>query len=314
MNDDDLYLSIAQKHGGIQPLLESFFSFLSRRTDFFHVMQEGDKMGFPPGVAEKMVLSTFRKFQSPKQPRETTSVTNNTASTAASTTPSMAAPRAPSMAAPAATSTPTTAEPTTAASTATSAAAAAPTATAFSTYNGGVTERYRWQQTLTDVVLEIEVPAGTKANQLVVTFSSARLKVGLKGAPLLIDGELDDKIRVEDCFWNLEDGRFLHVNMEKQRETWWKSVIKGDAEIDTTKVDSTRNVQDYDPETQGAIRKIMFDQAQKAAGLPTSDELKNQEMLRKAWDAEGSPFKGQPFDPSILNMQQGNDNPAAPFM
>lgn len=25
-------------------------------------------------------------------------------------------------------------------------------------------------------------------------------------------------------------------------------------------------------------------------------------MLKKAWDAEGSPFKGQPFDPSKVNM------------
>ena len=29
------------------------------------------------------------------------------------------------------------------------------------------------------------------------------------------------------------------------------------------------------------------------------------EMLKKAWDAEGSPFKGTPFDPSKLNMNSG---------
>ena len=28
-----------------------------------------------------------------------------------------------------------------------------------------------------------------------------------------------------------------------------------------------------------------------------------QDMLKKAWDAEGSPFKGQPFDPSKVNLQ-----------
>ena len=28
-------------------------------------------------------------------------------------------------------------------------------------------------------------------------------------------------------------------------------------------------------------------------------------MLRKAWDAEGSPFKGTPFDPSAINMSGG---------
>jgi len=32
-------------------------------------------------------------------------------------------------------------------------------------------------------------------------------------------------------------------------------------------------------------------------------------MLKKAWDAEGSPFKGQPFDPSKLNLQGGGGMP-----
>ena len=32
-------------------------------------------------------------------------------------------------------------------------------------------------------------------------------------------------------------------------------------------------IDEYDPETQGAIRKIMFDQKQKRLNLPTSDEL-----------------------------------------
>jgi hypothetical protein len=43
-------------------------------------------------------------------------------------------------------------------------------------------------------------------------------------------------------------------------------------------------------------------------GLPTTDEEKQIEMLKKAWDAEGSPFKGQPFDPSKFNLSGGNMN------
>ena len=65
--------------------------------------------------------------------------------------------------------------------------------------------------------------------------------------------------------------------------------------------------------SQGAIRKIMFDQEQKRKGLPTSDELKNEDMLRKAWDAEGSPFKGTPFDPSAINFSgDGGGNAPLP--
>merc|ERR1719502_850035 len=97
----------------------------------------------------------------------------------------------------------------------------------------------------------------------------------------------------------------VQVTLVKLRETWWKNVIEGEPEIDTQKVDSVRSINEYDEETQAGIRKIMFDQDQKRKGLPTSDQIKNEDMLRKAWDAEGSPFKGQPFDPSVLNMSGG---------
>ena len=48
---------------------------------------------------------------------------------------------------------------------------------------------------------------------------------------------------------------------------------------------------------------------QKRLGKPTSDEMKNEDLLRQAWDAEGSPFKGQPFDPSKINMGGGAGGP-----
>jgi hypothetical protein len=53
---DGLFLSIAQRCGGIEPLLEEFFSFLHRRTDFYVVDSDPRRpMGFGPGDAERMV-------------------------------------------------------------------------------------------------------------------------------------------------------------------------------------------------------------------------------------------------------------------
>ncbi len=72
------------------------------------------------------------------------------------------------------------------------------------------------------------------------------------------------------------------LTFEKSIETWWPSAVRGHAEIDTTMVDSTKRVEEYDPETQAALRKIMFDQAQKAKGLPTSEEVLAEEMLSAA--------------------------------
>jgi hypothetical protein len=69
---------------------------------------------------------------------------------------------------------------------------------------------------------------------------------------------------------------------------------------------------DYDGETQGAIRKILFDQDQQRKGKPTSEELQSEELLRKAWDAEGSPFRGTPFDPTKVDFRQGGGAPRGP--
>ena len=46
----------------------------------------------------------------------------------------------------------------------------------------------------------------------------------------------------------------------------------------------------------------MYEQQRKNMGLPTTDEEKQIEMLKNAWNAEGSPFKGQPFDPTKFNI------------
>jgi hypothetical protein len=53
---DDLFVNITQQIGGGCPgLLDAVFGFLARRTDFYYEMEPGDKMGFPPGVAQNMV-------------------------------------------------------------------------------------------------------------------------------------------------------------------------------------------------------------------------------------------------------------------
>ena len=97
------------------------------------------------------------------------------------------------------------------------------------------------------------------------------------------------------CGW-AQDGQTLVISFEKAVETWWPCVIKGHAEIDTQKVDSTKRVEEYDEETQAAIRKIMFDQAQKAKGLPTSEELSMDAMMQRAMGAPGAPpmFASEP--------------------
>ncbi len=41
---DNILIALAQRCGGIQPLLETFFSFLKRKTDFY-LIGPSDKVG-----------------------------------------------------------------------------------------------------------------------------------------------------------------------------------------------------------------------------------------------------------------------------
>jgi N-terminal conserved domain of Nudc. len=63
MKFDDMFINVIRETGGIDGILNAIFSFLLRRTDFFYEMDPGDKMGFPPGVAQKMVNEVFSAYQ-----------------------------------------------------------------------------------------------------------------------------------------------------------------------------------------------------------------------------------------------------------
>jgi hypothetical protein len=90
--------------------------------------------------------------------------------------------------------------------------------------------------------------------------------------------------------------KLLILPIEKSTQTWWRSALRGHPEIDATLVDSTLSVSEYDPETQATIRRIMFDQSQKAAGKPTAEDERLEELYEKAKATPGSPFTARRED------------------
>ena len=49
--------------------------------------------------------------------------------------------------------------------------------------------------------------------------------------------------------WKVEENggkKFITFNLEKAEERIWATVFKGDPEIDTTKVNNTKPLQDFD--------------------------------------------------------------------
>ncbi|KAF2579632.1 hypothetical protein F2Q70_00008061 [Brassica cretica] len=149
--------------------------------------------------------------------------------------------------------------------------------------NGYDLENYSWVQTLQEVTVNIPVPTGTKARSVVYEIKKNRLKLGLKGQDPIIDGELYRSVKPDDCYWNIEDQKMISILLTKQDQMeWWKCCVKGEPEIDTQKVEPENSkLADLDPETRSTVEKMMFDQRQKQMGLPTSDELQKQDILKK---------------------------------
>ena len=42
---DNLLIALAQRCSGIESMFDNIFSFLKRKTDFYHIQQTGDKIG-----------------------------------------------------------------------------------------------------------------------------------------------------------------------------------------------------------------------------------------------------------------------------
>jgi len=373
---DDLFLAIARHHDGIEGLIDSFFGFLERKTDFFHVItpQSDGKMGFLPGAALTMVVSAFEanaaRYRQRKGQKEETARKTPQKVSPSDPSPGIrtdgggtdhSTPVASSSASPSRESAKSKGDGTcrddeqrpqsetsfpshrvasqdnsSVTTTATARSSGSmelrsdplveqPSSATLglkkstrngvgnsivehnrhiSTWNGGATERYMWSQSIKEVTMEIPLKESRKASELVVEITSTQLRASVKETgEVLLAGDFPERVSRGDSIWSVEDNDKLLVTLDKMKEIWWKSVFVGDTEIDCTKVDSTKSVQDYDPETQGAIRKIIFDRDQKAKGLPSSNQIRTGEIIRQAWDAENSPFKGTPFDPSVLNIQ-----------
>jgi len=149
--------------------------------------------------------------------------------------------------------------------------------------NGGKTDKYVWTQTLSALEVYVDVRPGVKAKQIVCDIGSETLKVGIKGEPLILDGKMHSKVKPDDCMWTLLDNKCVQITLEKfDNMKWWNCVVQGDASIDTKKiVPENSKLSDLDGETRMTVEKMMYDQRQKHLGKPTSDQEKQHDLLEK---------------------------------
>eukprot|EP00306_Pavlova_sp_CCMP459_P023170 CAMPEP_0185546166 /NCGR_PEP_ID=MMETSP1381-20130426/5288_1 /TAXON_ID=298111 /ORGANISM="Pavlova sp., Strain CCMP459" /LENGTH=306 /DNA_ID=CAMNT_0028158577 /DNA_START=45 /DNA_END=965 /DNA_ORIENTATION=- len=284
---DGMYMSVANQAGGIDPLFDSFFGFLRRRTDYFSGAGDASKAQETMMAAfnrhkelfevdEKAKNAREAKRKADEEERKRRIAAEKAAQEEAKTQRFEEVKDDEPMPQPANES---------AASPSAEEGAPAPEENkgAKPINNGGVTDRYRWTQTLQDLNVFIPVPEGTVSKQCAVSWTNTTLKVGLKGQDPIIVGDLFARVKGDEVFWTLEDKKVINVTLYKSNGMeWWKSVIVGDPEIDTQQVEpENSNLSDLDGETRQTVEKMMYDQRQKSMGLPTSEEQKKNDMLKK---------------------------------
>ncbi|EEC18181.1 nuclear distribution protein NUDC, putative, partial [Ixodes scapularis] len=301
---DGMLLALAQQHeGGVQQLLDTFFSFLARKTDFY--------TGGGPGSAKKLILEKFSKHEglalsekAAKEQKSKEAEERRKAKKAESkekeecTVQELTEEEAAALQR----ELDRVMLATSFLSTLIAAFIVSSDATPVdedsddedeknkgklkpNAGNGCDLENYRWTQTLSEIELRVPIPRNLKikARDVVIDFEKKHLKLGLKGFPLIIDGELYNNIKVEESCWILEDTKTILVTMEKvNKMEWWNRLVMTDPELNTQKVNpEPSKLSDLDGETRGMVEKMMYDQRQREMGLPTSEEQKKQDVLKK---------------------------------
>ncbi|RWS17892.1 Nuclear migration protein nudC-like protein [Dinothrombium tinctorium] len=235
---DGILLAMAQQHeGGVKDLLNTFFSFLCRKTDFF--------IGGGENAARKLLLDIFEKWERKANEELTDEEAIELQKKIDEEKVKQVNPNEG---------------------------------------NGYTGPNYKWTQTLSEIELKVplKVNFAVKSRHVIVQFSKKHLKVGLKGHQPIIDGELFEQIKLEECLWVL-DKNVLTITIEKvNKMEWWSKLVTTDPEINTKKVNpEPSKLSDLDGETRAMVEKMMYDQRQKELGLPTSEEQKKQEILKK---------------------------------
>lgn len=284
---DGLYLNVAQTAHGIEPLLDTVFSFLRRKTDFF------SGGGGGPDAAIAKVSEVLQKHVEIYAKENTKKTTPKAAKTSASSRDKKKGADVVEIGsdgvfdvsdAATAVSQETALPITTPESPPVEAGAEESSTDDIPPVgNGGtVPGKYTWTQTLAEVQITVPLPAGTRGRDMSVVIGKHHLKVGLLRQPLIMDAPLCKAVIVDDSFWTVEDNNRLVLNLQKSNQMeWWDFVCQGDSTIDVTKIrPENSSVSDLDGETRKTVEKMMYDQRQRAQGLPTSEEEEKLQMLK----------------------------------
>lgn len=283
-NFDDKYSELLVESGGnLVPFLDSMFGFLYRRSDFFQVKSDGQVesvVGFHPGQNKTLLLSVMNKWETFAKGERDKNYKLSQAGVPIAINEEEVGPVSESLQPP-------------------------PSKTKVSPpskveiendlVNGANQGSYQWSQTVTD--LEIIVPVDklvVKGSQIQVGCTKNSIKVVSDGH-VLVDGELSNQIKPADMIWNLMPGSHVLINLEKAKEgPLWSKLLQHE-EL-RTNLNYDKPFTELKEDDKIAVEYAMTHQAQKE-----KEDKKLETLLKEAWDKDGSPFKGQPYDASVFS-------------
>ncbi|OXU24691.1 hypothetical protein TSAR_001481 [Trichomalopsis sarcophagae] len=306
---DPAFMEILREEKNIAGFLDSFFGFLYRCTDFYVEAPPDQRLGFPPGVAEQLVLTSLRKWKNIKNLSEfsptkaeavppaieevtvggdgTIEATEDKHSIKVSIIPYKkififqltieSQSSGPSVS---------------------------------DCYNGASYDNYRWSQSIGELDAVVHLPEEARTSKDVqVRLSAEEIEVAAKSSEegaeawkTLLKGRFSFKIKSSESYWCLEPGKHISLHLEKASERWWESLVDGEPRIELSKIDCSRNLEEMAECEQMKVEELMWNQRRKLLGQPTSDQIRMEKILQLAWNADGSPFKGTEYDPSILKF------------
>lgn len=188
---DEVFMQIAGQIGSIQGLLDYFFGFMHRKTDFYVQYADTIKeasMGFPIGAAERMVTKCFRKYKM-KDFNSLLTVPINE----------------PVISISEATRVPSTPSISSAAKRQIKRTDANPKSQQIPVGNGGVADNYYWTQTLNEVTVYVDTSTACRGKDVKCNLTHKTIQLAVNGKTLL-EGEFEEVIRVDESMWTLNVG------------------------------------------------------------------------------------------------------------
>ncbi|KAL1497364.1 hypothetical protein ABEB36_008346 [Hypothenemus hampei] len=286
---DDLLFNLLKECKTLPVFLDHIFGFLQRRTDFYHLAKDPNSpIGLPAGLAESLVKSAYFKWipkkssdiqvfgedEIPEAVREEVVITEEVIKETSDHVENISLEKEQQRA---------------------SKITMNQVFSKSESYNGAVYGNYCWSQTIKEVDIVVKLPENFNSKELEVVILPQSISIKIKNE-VILNGELCEKCKYTEALWSV-DKQKLQIHLDKCKEFWWNYLVKTESQLDLSQIDCSRPFEDLPEDAQVKIEELGWNQERKKLGLPTSDEMARQEMLRKAWNAEGSPFSG-PFDPS----------------